>query len=729
MANEDGRIYNAEEVLKPRVSSGGRHFKPETDEIDGLFESKEQTESSFSIIRPKTNQPSDDTVVIDPPKDEAQNSEKTDGGTKITDAADVDATRVAPAIPGHELYISVGEKGGADARERGYPTDEYEPHEYGLADKDVLTYTSRGLREAHEFKSAKSLLSEEEEFEDLSRRDEVAQRLKKSALSDMLRAAGTFVLSAALLWIGFADRLNLPMPSFTADRLGYFITCLTLMLFVIAVNSIPLAKAAKHIFTGKSSADDLLFFPGVASLALIVYDFVLPAETGHFPLYAASFALCCAFADVWRAVRARAMLISFTIVGAKREKGVLVPVDDDRLSRDIMGNIISDGVTVYKPQRVGFITDFIKNSYKPDVSAHSAKILTYISLVAAALTATLSVLAQSGTRDSVLAACCTLLAFTPFSLRLVYAIPYSRAVKRLRRSSSTVIGYDAADKVNTVGAVVIDSNHLFPEGSISVDAVRTFGTLRIDDAIADAASVVCAAGGALSRIFLGVIDNDKAVLRHVDSLLYEDGLGLSAWVNERRVLVGTAELLRSHNVAVPSRDYEQKYSSEGQNLVYVSVGGELTAMFVVTYHARQEIYDILYELRRARIGVVVINRDCNITDDMIEKLFDMPKKLISIMTPTNEHLLGKSMEERCNAGIVYSKGLIGIGRSIISALRLVRAVSFANAVQVGGVLITVMLTLYLALTGSIAQFSLSELLICQSAWGLLTLIVARFRKA
>lgn len=631
---------------------------------------------------------------------------------------------------GHELFFSLGSR--PSSRQRGFATDEYEPEEYGLSDDRDLSFLSKGIRQIRRVKPSDAEDAEtsdaELEYTSSSNREDVARVLQRSARFDRIRAWFTLPFALLLVYMGLSDVL--PLPMLHMPPLVFCLTGLGFLAVTTGINCVPLARAVRDIFTAKANPDCALPLAGLASFALLITDAVAPSDVGHLPLFAASFALAVFFSDIWRAMKTSAVLRTFTVVGSNRQKSVLAPIDDERLSRDIMGHIMSGGSTVFKPVRTDFTTDFIKNSFAPDIGSHTSLVLAFISVPLAAAAALLSLyVGGSAVSEAVCAACCVFMAFCTMCSGMVWALPYSRASKKTVSVSSAVVGYSAAAGMNSVGAVVIDSNYLFPKGSISLDAMRTFGSLRIDDAIIDAASVVCAAGGALSRLFLGVIDNDRRLLRHVDSLLYEDGMGLSAWVNDRRVLVGTAALLRGHGVSVPSRDYETRCAGNGQDLVYVSVGGQLTAMFVVTYHPRQEIYDVLFELRKAGIGLVVINRDCNITPQKICNLFDFPTKLINIMVPSNEHLLGNSMEKERPAEIIYSKGLIGIGRVVISSLRLAAAVSLSNIVHVGGILLTAGLVIFLSVLGFASQFTLPELLICQGVWGLVTLAAARLRKA
>ncbi len=685
----------------------GRHFSP-TGEVDVTETAEPSAPSGDTLVMP----------VVTP------TAEKEDGG----------ATRVMD-MPSHELYFAMGQK-PSESGKRDFSTEEYEPEEYGLSDDKSLSFISRGVRQIRNLKPKEETASSRRhkpavEFTSPDKRDAVMALLKKHRNADVLRGVFTLLLSLPLLWLGLRQSLSLPVPGFlSSNPLWESLTVLGLTVAVLGVNSLPLCRAVRDLFTGRPNADTPLVFAGVMSLCLPLVDVFLPRETGVLssPL-AASLALALALAALCRGLYTKAVIKNFAVVASNKQKGVLVPIEDEALCRNIMGDMIVEGPLVYKPERTDFVTDFLHHSSSVGTASRCTAVLTYLSLPLAAVAAVLTLFRGGSVQETVYGAACGFFAVLPLTVQLVRGIPYYRATKRVTALSSAIIGYSAAEKMGDVGAVVIDSNHLFPVGSLSLDAMRTFSTLRIDDAIVDAASVVCAAGGALSRIFLEVIDERRDLLRHVDSLLYEDGLGLSAWVNEKRVLVGTAELLRGHGVSVPSRDYEARYRSAGQNLVYISVAGNLTAMFVISYHARQEIYDVLFELRQAGVGLVVVNRDCNITADMICRLFDFPSKLVHFMVPSNERLLGDSMEERCSAGIVYSKGLMGVGQTVLSSLRLLRSATLGTVVQTGGLLLTAMLTVYLAATGGICDLTLTELLTCQGVFGLLTALSVWLRRS
>ena len=67
------------------------------------------------------------------------------------------------------------------------------------------------------------------------------------------------------------------------------------------------------------------------------------------------------------------------------------------------------------------------------------------------------------------------------------------------------------------------------------------------------------------------------------SVLYEDEIGLVGWIKSERILVGSRTLMEKYSVEVPNMEYEEKYTSQGRQVTYLSRAGRLVAMFVTRY--------------------------------------------------------------------------------------------------------------------------------------------------
>lgn len=201
--------------------------------------------------------------------------------------------------------------------------------------------------------------------------------------------------------------------------------------------------------------------------------------------------------------------------------------------------------------------------------------------------------------------------------------PLLRAGKKALSRGGMVSGWNAVKEFGHLHAVVVDAADLFPSESVLLHGIKTFSGARIDEAILDAAAISIQAGGPLAAVFRRVIEDKTDILPAVDSLVYEQEMGLAGWVGGRRVLVGNRRLLENHGVDVPSRDYEMRYTKNNRQLVYLSAAGELSAMFVVSYVADEGIAEALHSLEKAGITLLVRTCDPNVTESLICDVLDM----------------------------------------------------------------------------------------------------------
>lgn len=227
---------------------------------------------------------------------------------------------------------------------------------------------------------------------------------------------------------------------------------------------------------------------------------------------------------------------------------------------------------------------------------------------------------------------CALVAVSaPALLPLSLQISLSGAARTAEKDGAVITGYQAAEQFGSVHALALDATDIFPEQCVLLHGIKTFSGTRIDDAILDAASVSVRAGGPLSFVFRRMIQNKIDMLRDVDTLVYEQDMGLSGWVSGRRVLIGNRKLLDNHGIDIPSKDYEQRYAINGRQLVYLSIAGELSAMFVVSYVADETVKKTLTDLTKQRVTLLVRTCDQNINERLISTVYDLDSFYVELL--------------------------------------------------------------------------------------------------
>ncbi len=624
---------------------------------------------------------------------------------------------------GHELWIGLE----SEAPVGKFNTNEYEPEEFSGLKKEENTEKTAVIEVPEKKEDILDVISEydaEDEKEDLF---ELCKNEKKAHL---LRLIFGGLTAAFLAFLAIGKYNNLSIIAFL-NSFNWLFPAVAggLMLITVLIYILPMIYGIKSIFCGKPTGDSGIMLSAAISLILPVIAVIYPQQDNVIAVFTLSAAIGLIFTSIGGLLRVGSRSRAIALAKSEGEKRVLIPIENENTCKDLLRGMKTLGNVVYEPVRTKEISELEDSVSSQGITDMSLRVMTLIALLGGIAIGVLDYfLFGKSVPTALLAFVLFVMTSTALTAPLISALPFFRMSRHLSRFGSAVCGNDAVNEMTQIGSVVVDSNYLFTKNSVVLHGIRTFGSFRIDDAIIDAASVVCASNGALSSVFLSVIDNDRSLLRKVDTIVYEDGLGLSAWVSERRVLIGTAELLKNHGIAVPSRDYENKYLEKGRNLVYVSVAGQLTAMFVVSYRVRRDVFEKIRSLYRHRIGLIIVNRDCNITEEKIAKHFKYPQNMIKILPPSSEYILGNPTYSKCPAKIIYSKGIMGLVEAVVSSLRMNTTVNITNILQLGGSILGCALISYLTAIGGLSFFGISELLLWQGAWAVITLLVSLFRR-
>ncbi len=382
--------------------------------------------------------------------------------------------------------------------------------------------------------------------------------------------------------------------------------------------------------------------------------------------------------------------------------------------------------------RINFPEKFIEKSFVYDPSDKISSKLTLAILIAGIIVAIPTGILSKSVYDafaSFVAVCS--IGFPAFSM-ISSSLPILSTNKKLNSRGSAILGYLPAFECATTNAIVIDSSDLFKKGSCGIDGIKTFNNMRIDEAILDAASMVIESGGPLVDIFDGVILNRREILPPVESLAYEDRLGLSAWIHGNRVLLGSRDLLLNHNVEAPEKDVEMKYINRGKKVLYLSVAGKIAAMFVISYYANDAIGEALRKIDENGITILVRTCDCNITEDLICQYFGLPISAVKIISPVSGDIFNKYRKEtleKSSSGIFHNGTEDSFLKSISQAFRLNKLVSINSIVQIIYSSVAVAMFALLSFLSALPSIGAGQIIAFQLFWTLIACLIPVFKKS
>ena len=290
--------------------------------------------------------------------------------------------------------------------------------------------------------------------------------------------------------------------------------------------------------------------------------------------------------------------------------------------------------------------------------------------------------------------------------------------KRFSRKGSAILGHRAVEQSAYVNTFAIDSKEIFTKDSCHIIGIKTFHNMRIDDAILYAAALVIGSEGPLADEFQNVILGKYDLLPSVDGLAYEERLGLSAWIGERRVLFGNRNLLLNHNVELPDEEFEKQYTINGRKVNYLAISGKVAAMFVVKYRPVKQYRRYLQNIDRAGITILVRNTDCNITEEMVAKYYHLPVTAVKVLGPVQGDIAGKYFEAEkpaSTSGLLHNGSIESSMKTLYEARRLYDGVSINNILAMAFAVIAGIVGIALAILG-VEAMSDAKLLIFQAVF-------------
>ena len=568
------------------------------------------------------------------------------------------------------------------------PEEDAEERFQRAREEKVREFTLNG-EEEEENEPEEEIVEEEEEpeIEDFTSYEDtkaVAGELLYRQRTSLVTLVLTAVLELVLLLLTILSLGGSSMPG-----VAYLSAQLFMLVLMMGLNYAAMGRGWAGLFTLKANSDSA---PAVASaVALIeVLAHIVPssAELPYGAPLAGLLMVLCALGHHLQAVGVRR---NFAFVAYPSDKYAVTLIEEEGAVQEIGRRAAGTGeATVGYFHRTGFLTDYLSNAYESHRGDDWSRYLVPGAFVLSLLLSLVALLGE-GTEGfwAWLGVFVTMVCVTMQVTQIAVQLPLNQCARVMLSRGGFLVGWKAVRQFGHLDALVVDMADLYPDESMLLHGIKTFTNTHIDEAILTAASLTIRAGGPLSLIFRRIIENKEELLSEVETLVYEQGMGLSGWVDGRRVLVGNRRLLQNHGVDVPSSDYEARYAKNGRRLVYLSMGGQLSAMFVVSYLPDPEIQDALQDLCRSHVTLLVRSCDPNITTQDLCESFDLEEYYVDVL-PASAGRAYMQLSERVsesmpavmasNGHILGTAWALSVCRSLMTKSRLALLVQTIFAV-------------------------------------------------
>lgn len=525
-----------------------------------------------------------------------------------------------------------------------------------------------------------------------------------------------------------ADKINLR----SADIPTTYILSLV-FLVVAAAAAIPSCVSGITCFfngTGKPNAQTPVIIATVAALIQNILAITTYSETVY-PLFslAAVFLLCCCC--IGNMLIYKRTLSNFAFLFKQGKEGLysVRAIDNAIDANRVSQNVVMGDAEIRYSGKLKFATRFISYSLSSNSTDDLCAKLVPISLIAAAVIGLIAGIISKSFMGGISLFCGALCMGSPVCALIAANLPLLIENKRMNADGAMISSYAAAYEYESTNAIALDASDLFPGENCNIHGMKTFNGLRVDDAVLTAASMLIAAGGPTSSLFKNVIMEHSELLLKVEDLKYEERLGLSGWIRDRRIFVGNRKLLENHNIEIPMSVDESKYARGDRQIIYLADAGKIAAFFVVSYGRNKKIAEYLRRIESNGINILVRTTDSNINEKFISKCFDIPLNSVKVVSNTAGEVLknySEHVKTREDAKLIHNGTATAFLHAVSSAGRLCATAGKISTLQTSCMAAGLLLTLLVIIFSGPLSLTALSVCLCQALWMAIAAILPLF---
>ena len=404
---------------------------------------------------------------------------------------------------------------------------------------------------------------------------------------------------------------------------------------------------------------------------------------------------------------------------------------DDKMAAEMVKDLPCRKPYIAYPKRSSFMSNFLQLSFYPDPSEKAAsKIAPFTTILALVGCILFGIINQSfagAVSTFALMACMSI----PMICLLAINLPLRRLCKSVLRSGAMITSYETVRQFCDTNVIMVDSSQLYPRGSVTLSGIKTYKQSKLNDAILAGAAIMDTVNGNMGYVFDNIVQCSKDALPKVDNVRYEDGMGIVAWVRGQRVLIGNRAHLESHNIKPPEIEQEERHTKRGLDVTYITVGGDLIAMFILSYKTDRNISRELRHLEQNGVSIIVRTVDANVTKEKVAERFGLFHRSVSILNSSLGDVCYEEIAttaETSRAYLVTRGKLSSFAKAISGCIKLQTTATITKMMQFIAMAIGLALVILICFVSGFAKLGCLQMLLYIGCWTIITLIVSLLRK-
>lgn len=539
-----------------------------------------------------------------------------------------------------------------------------------------------------------------------------------------MRSLLSGIIAAVVVVLTIVTRI---FPSAICSAVPFAPAAYAILLFILMAASLVLNRVAMlsglsplvHI---KGNSDTAVAVAGAAGMVQIIVSFFCLGDLNGFHVnYYTVIPMLAFFANnVGKLYMVLRVKDNFKFVSSKGQKYASKIYNNESVAMQMMSGTAADRPIIAYQHKTEFPSNFLKISYAPDPSEDLASKLAPITTIASIIIAVMYGVVKLSFADALNAFALITAVSVPVATLLSVNAPVRKLCKTLLSYGSMLSGYPSVKQFCDSTAIMIDANELFPAESISLEGIKTFEDYGIDESLLCGIAILKEAQNPIANAFDSVVAETEETLPEVESVLYEDEIGLVGWIKSERILVGSRTLMEKYSVEVPNMEYEEKYTSQGKQVTYLSRAGRLVAMFVTRYTPDAQLKAEMQRAETNGISFLIRTTDYNVTNDLVAKLYDLFYRSIKVLPTGLGNVLREAedtVEETSRSYLITNGKAASLARAVTGCVKIKHNISLSIIIQLIAVIFGLLVASTLSLYAGVQVMGSLEVLIYALFWG------------
>lgn len=484
-----------------------------------------------------------------------------------------------------------------------------------------------------------------------------------------------------------AEKLSVETELFVSGSSALNVINAVLIIAAVAIDSVKFVDGITGILKRRITGDTAVSLAIVIALLQCTLAAVIGGNGTATTVFSVAVIFAVFIGKIADKTDAQRILGNFEVCAYKYEHNMYAvhPIENESEIFELGRGLMMGNAELLYSSKLSFPSDFIKNSNADSGEKKLVKILIPAAFVAAAIVAITAGITTQSVMTAFSAFAGTFCVCAPVFSSFIPAFILRITNATLNSEGTMIVSLDAAEKTACSNAVVMDSADIFDRSRCTMHGMKDFKNIRIDDVLLYAAAMVIKSGGPMRESFEQVVDGRQDLLPPVKELVYEDKLGISARIHGQKVLLGNRNMLVHHNIEVPEKAVEERYSHSGRKVIYLAVAEKIAALFVVSYAVDKNLTGYFKALENNGIQVLVRTNDVNVTEELISKSFGMPQENFRILSSVAGRLFKRRREAVCDrlpSGIVHDGTAYSMLKSVAAACGVGSGMKLGSIIQI-----------------------------------------------